>query len=622
MRETLALVAMLGVSAAFAAAQTSPIVVDQYVVEGIGAPANAAISGDTVVYGNDFAGNLAPDGGLGAEVFVRSVVGGATTWNLQTVLAPMDGAVLRRVGYVSLAGDTLLATTITGVRVYERSGVVWTETANLLPSDVSNVSNLFGVATDVGGDTVVVGAPNDDEAAADAGAAYVFVRVGATWTATQKLLAPDANPNAHFGRAVALSGDTIVVGAPDAVGPYAFATGKAYVFTRTADVWSHAATISTSDTPFILYRLGASVDVDGDFAVAGAPTAGAAAGHAVVLRNIAGSWGVDAVLTPADSVATQINTQSGDTFGASVSISGDFIAVGAPQHDLWPFDAGYGADDGISGVAYVFRRVDAAWEEIVEFIPDRMDVFTNSFGAWVAMSGGTIVTNVVALDARTTDGSVIFTVTDGNVVVDEPLDPTTGTTPVSLVFQNVTEGGTSTVVTSTTGPELPSGFQLGDPPLYYEIGTTNAFTGGVEVTVYYPPTAFADESTLQLLHYENGAWVNVTTYRDPIHNFVRGVVTSFSPFVVARFPAMGLLTDLEARVANLGLQHGLARALDAKLKAAQAAIDELLASNVVAARNELVAFVNAVAAQAGKKIPSETAASLIADAAVIIALLS
>ncbi|MFH2132691.1 MAG: hypothetical protein ABIK68_20095 [bacterium] len=120
----------------------------------------------------------------------------------------------------------------------------------------------------------------------------------------------------------------------------------------------------------------------------------------------------------------------------------------------------------------------------------------------------------------------------GSDIVSEPTDPVTGTQPVSLTFSNVTQGGTTTLTTSDAGDPPPAGFQLGDPPLYYEIDTTAVFDGPVEVCIDYSGVTFGDESQLALNHFENETWVNVTTSLDMNADIICGLVSSFSPFAI------------------------------------------------------------------------------------------
>lgn len=127
----------------------------------------------------------------------------------------------------------------------------------------------FGTSVAISGDTIVVGVPGEDSAATgingdqgngatSSGAAYVFVRVGDVWTQQAYLKASNANALDVFGKSVAISGDTIVVGAP---GEDSAATGvngdqgnttdyagAAYVFVRNGDTWSQQAYLKASNT--------------------------------------------------------------------------------------------------------------------------------------------------------------------------------------------------------------------------------------------------------------------------------------------------------------------------------------------------------------------------------------
>ena len=100
-------------------------------------------------------------------------------------------------------------------------GAVWpvtidptfTQQQKLVASDAAD-SDQFGCSVAISGETVVVGAPFDDGAGgSDQGSAYVFVRSGGVWSQQQKLLASDAAAGDQFGNSVAISGETVVVGA-------------------------------------------------------------------------------------------------------------------------------------------------------------------------------------------------------------------------------------------------------------------------------------------------------------------------------------------------------------------------------------------------------------------------
>src|SRR5439155_11597253 len=100
-----------------------------------------------------------------------------------------------------------------------------------------------------------------------------------------------------------------------------------------------------------------------------------------------------------------------------------------------------------------------------------------------------------------------------NVAV-QPIDITTGTTPVTLTFAAVTVAGTTSLTTSSAGPVPPAGFRLGDPPTYYELSTTALFAGPITVCIDYSGISFINESQLRLFHFEGGAWVDRTISLD------------------------------------------------------------------------------------------------------------
>lgn len=104
---------------------------------------------------------------------------------------------------------------------------------------------------------------------------------------------------------------------------------------------------------------------------------------------------------------------------------------------------------------------------------------------------------------------------------------------VSVTYLQVIEGGATSFSTSSSGPPLPAGFALGDPPVYYDFSTTAVVTPPVTVCIKYDPARFGELNDLRLLHSENDAWVDVTTSNDAINHVVCGQVESFSLFAVA-----------------------------------------------------------------------------------------
>jgi hypothetical protein len=347
---------------------------------------SAAISGDTVVVGahlDDGAGGI--DQGS-TYVFVRSSGG---VWALQQKLLALDGAADDRFGHsVAISGDTVVvgAPGDAGAAgpqqgsayVFVRSGGVWTQQQKLEFSDPAQF-DAFGFSVAISGDTVVVGSFADDgPLGGDQGSAHVFVRNGGVWTLQQKLLASDTAPNDHFGKSVAINGDTIVVGAPGDSGAAGFAQGSAYVFVRSGGVWTQQQKLFASDAA-VTDNFGDSMAISGDTVVVGAPSddgaAGIQQGSAYVFVRNGGVWTQQQKLEASDPAA-------GDFFSSSVAISGGTVVVGSTGHD--------GAAGIAQGAAYVFVHSSGVWTQQQKLLASDAAAI-DQFGSSVAISGETVV---------------------------------------------------------------------------------------------------------------------------------------------------------------------------------------------------------------------------------------
>ena len=307
---------------------------------------SVSVSGDTVVvgvYGDDVA--LTDSGS--AYIFTRS----GSTWTSQAKLTASDAAAGDYFGWsVSVSGDTAVIGAIgnDGVGgnsgsayVFTRSGSTWTQQAKLTASDAA-ASDYFGWSVSVSGDTAVVGADLDDDGGDKSGSAYVFTRIGSTWTQQQKLTASDAAAWGLFGYSVSVSGDTAVVGAAGDKWEGGN-SGSAYVFTRSGSTWTQQAKLTASDATS-WYCFGCSVSVSGDTAVVGAhrdDDGGIRSGSAYVFTRIGSTWTQQAKLTASDAAAD-------DLFGFSVATDGGRVVVGAPPND---------DPETASGAAYVFSLI-------------------------------------------------------------------------------------------------------------------------------------------------------------------------------------------------------------------------------------------------------------------------
>ena len=213
-------------------------------------------------------------------------------------------------------------------------------------------NDAFGFAVALSGNTALVGAPSKTvNGLSQAGAAYVFVRSGTTWTQQAELTAPDAAAGDQFGYSVALSGDTALVGADlKTVGAKARG-GTAYVFVCSGTTWTQQAELP-APSPTTGGHFGWAVSLSGDRALIGAPgqtVRGLAdVGAAYVFTRADTSWTRQADLAPYDNPPGD-----GVSFGASLALSGDTALIGAP--------ALHTAKNQIMGGAYVFVGSGATW---------------------------------------------------------------------------------------------------------------------------------------------------------------------------------------------------------------------------------------------------------------------
>jgi FG-GAP repeat len=305
---------------------------------------------------------------------------------------------------MAISGDTVVVGATGGddggfesgsAYVFVRSGDVWTEEQKLIASD-DDTFDFFGDSVAISGDTVVVGATGNDDAGTDSGSAYVFTRSGTTWTEEQKLTAGDAATRDFFGRSVAVNGDTVVVGATgDDDGGQS--SGSAYVFTRSGTTWTQQTKLTAELDAGGGDQFGNSAAIDGNTVVVGAPfdnDAASSSGSAYVFTGAGSSWSRQAKLNAGDAAAD-------DNFGFSVAISGDTAVVGAS------------GENSLGGAAYVFVRSGTTWSE-QDKLTANDGAADDNFGGSVAVSGDTVVVGASGGDdAGTFSGSAYVFVRSG-----------------------------------------------------------------------------------------------------------------------------------------------------------------------------------------------------------------
>ena len=393
---------------------------------------SVGIDGDSVVVGAylDDTGTFTNSGS--AYVFIRS----GTAWSQQQKLTAADATSNYDFGIsVAIRNDTVVVGAEledTGAAyVYTRTGTSWALQQKLIASDEGS-GDAFGASVSISDDTVVVGTKVNSNV--DVGAAYVFVRNGTSWTQQQKIASSEPGSDDQFGSAVAVSGDTAIIGAPlddTAFGPDA---GTAHVYTRTLNQWGDESNLYSTTDNLRGMNFGNSVAIDGDTAVVGASNNlknGIGAGAAYVYAETDQGWVEQQELLPpdpgpyerfgshvaisggtivitsfyngpnglADTGSAYVFTESGglwslkqkltasdgavgDLFGSAVSINDDTIVVGAEFDDN-------GAKTN-AGSAYVFERSAGVWTQQQTIVPAD-EASGDEFGATAAISGGTII---------------------------------------------------------------------------------------------------------------------------------------------------------------------------------------------------------------------------------------
>lgn len=270
--------------------------------------------------------------------------------------------------------------------VFQNNGSGWDRVARLAASDGMS-SAEFGISVAVSGDTAIVGAYRDRENGLDSGAAYIFRDTRSGWEQVAKLMASDGTGLELFGRSVAISGGTAVVGAahdPD----NGDLSGSAYVFQENDGMWGQVVKLLPAD-PVEDHHFGSSVAIRGNTVFVGAihdHDVSWRAGSAYVFQDTGSGWEQIAKLLPDGEPAP-------DHFGWAISLEAGVAVIGATGHQ---------DEADLPGSAYVFREDGSTWTQVARLQADD-GTESASFGRSVSISGGTIL-----VGARTADpvGSV------------------------------------------------------------------------------------------------------------------------------------------------------------------------------------------------------------------------
>jgi hypothetical protein len=282
-----------------------------------------AVSGDTAAVTGTVGGTAV------VFVFVRS----AGAWTEQArIFDPAPAATASAFGgALGLSGDTLavgagsLTAPIGSVYVYERSAGVWLLSTQLQPPRAVGLG--FGTALALAGETLVVGAPGSAAGSAS-GAAYVYARDGAAWRRQAVLTAASPAPGDRFGRAVAAAHQHVLAGG----------SGFAEIFDLVSATWQRTAVLPGSGAGS---GFGDSAAASDETLAVGDP----ASQRVSLFIHTGAGWLHQADIIPPDA-------QAGG-FGSAISLSQDALLVGAPGSSH--------GETAASGAAYLFVRARHRW---------------------------------------------------------------------------------------------------------------------------------------------------------------------------------------------------------------------------------------------------------------------
>jgi len=302
---------------------------------------------------------------------------------------------------------------------YATTGTLMRTLANPTPA----YADYFGRSVAVSGSTVVVGAPNDNTGSPDAGSAYIFDAASGNLLRTLNNPAP-AESNS-FGNSVAVSRTTMVVGTPyGSQDP--LRAGSARIYDTTMADFSFTL---LNPTPAIGDNFGSSVAVAGTTLVVGAPNDDAGSSDA------GSAYVYDTVTYSLLRTLNNPTPATGDNFGKSVAVFGTMAVVGAPNDDTGATNA---------GSAYVF---DAATGSLVRTLINRSPAYNNYFGSSVAVSGSAAIVGA--------PGGGASNVASGPVYV---FDLTAGPSVGTYTLATDTGASASDQITSDNTPQLTYAF--------------------------------------------------------------------------------------------------------------------------------------------------------------------
>ena len=276
--------------------------------------------------------------------------------------------------------------------VFHFNGTSWVQQAKLAPLVPTEIM-LFGYSVAIDSHRVVIGAPYAVTGGVAKGAVMVYVRSGSTWTLQQTIVASDGQAGDLLGGAVDICDDMILAGAPRANVFGESDAGAAYYYNLVAGTWQELQK-ATSAEPVGGDEFGRAVSLDETYSLIGAPYAAAngnlSRGMAFLFYNDSGYWIYKQGLYNPTG-------EGGDEFGQSLSIDGDYAAIGSPVANP------NGVGD--QGIVTFFAKIGNLWKRIAPHLIEPTGEQSDKFGTSVSICGNQFIIGAPNMMGR---GLVVF----------------------------------------------------------------------------------------------------------------------------------------------------------------------------------------------------------------------
>jgi hypothetical protein len=361
----------------------------------------------------------------------------------QAELIAPDGAADDKFGHsIAFSGDTVVvgapwdddAGESSGAAyVFLRSEDSWIQETKLTADDAA-AEDGFGRSVSIQGNTIVVGAWGNDEFGTDAGAAYVFVQKEGFWEQDAKLTANDGEAGDSFGTAVSIKGNTILVGA-SFDDDMAEGAGAAYIFVKKGRTWIQDEKLTASDGSEYA-KFGNFATINENIILIGASNDNGAGAAYVFVQN-KGAWTQEVKLVADDG-------DVGDKFSYALSSTGNLVVIGAYGNDEFGTDA---------GAVYVFVRKAKVWSQQAKLTASDAAAHDN-FGYSACVHGDTIVIGARQCDDVASDAGAVYVFQrHGDAWLEEAkLTASNGQAGDSFGFSVCLRGGTLVVGAHYAGP--------------------------------------------------------------------------------------------------------------------------------------------------------------------------